>query len=100
MKKLKIQSINKRKLVKKFEHFNYVTKLIRVNYSLNKIIYLNLNLINSSFLLKKSSKHLISNRCICSNKNSIISNYFRLSRFFFFKFSRFNSIYGVKKLFW
>ena len=98
MKKLKIQNISKRKLIKKLEHFNYITKLIRANTRLHKIIHFNLS--NSSSLLKISSNTMLSNRCIFSNKNSIISNYFRMSRFFFLKFSRFNLIYGVKKFFW
>jgi len=100
MKKLKVQSIKKRKLVKKLELVNFLLRLIRLNINLNQLILLNFNYSNSSYLFKRSSRHVLTNRCIYSNKNSIISKYFRLSRFFFLKFSRFNLIYGIKKFYW
>lgn len=100
MKKLKLRNINKRKFVKKFELVNYLTQLVRLNKNLNQLIFLNFNYTNSRDIFKKSSRHALTNRCIFSNKNSIISKYFRLSRFFFLKFSRFNLIYGMKKLYW
>jgi len=97
---LKFKDSQKRKLFKKFEHSKYIYNLIESNISFPFFIYLNVIQLKKINVPQNSCFIRLTKRCVLTNKNKILNNYFKLSRQSFLKFARFNLIFGIKKNSW
>lgn len=98
MKKLKLKNIKQRKLFKMQEQSSHIVKLITKNCSFNFQVRSNLKYLKDS--PSKSFRSRITDRCIFSNHRTTISKHFKMGRSTFLRFARFNSIYGLTKLYW
>lgn len=97
MKKLTEKDKKNRKLNYKYEIFRFALNNIIVNKKLKKTMRWNIafKLINIS---KKTSKTILSNRCILSNRKSSIIKKFKFSRITLLRQARSNFISGLLKV--
>ena len=96
MKKLLEKDKKTRQVIKNFEKKKIILKSISNNLHLTNLI--RFNALNSvSKMQKKSSKVLISNRCINTINKKKFNKLTKFSRIVFLKLVRNKKIYGLKK---
>lgn len=96
MRYLKTKNVKLRRSIYKFEHLQFINKLINVNNYVSFFIKRNINT-QSLKIRKQYSFVKVSKRCVVTNKQKIFNKYLNISRLNFLKYARFNHIYGLKK---
>lgn len=99
MIKIYSKDFKKRKIVKQFELEHFVLKQIYFNSNYMKL--LKWNAVDKLIKLpKKSSKTLMSNRCIKTINRKVFHKFSNLSRTVFLKLAKLGQISGLKKSCW
>jgi len=99
MKRLNLESKHTRQIIKNFEQNRFILKTILNN---TNIFYLTRWKALSKLrkLQKKSSKTLLTNRCIVSKRKKRLTKTINVSRLVFLNFARLAEISGIKKAVW
>jgi len=97
---LKLKDIKKRKIISKYENSKLIFNLINSNNNFEFLIQYNLAQFKNKKISRNTCVARLSKRCVLTNNNKILNSHFKLSRYMFLKFARFNSIFGLKKSYW
>lgn len=99
MKKIFAKDVINRKTIKQFELEHFVLKQISTNSNFIKLVKWNaINKLNN--LTKKSSKVVISNRCIKTINKKIFHKFSNFSRIVFLRLAKSGVISGLRKSSW
>ena len=99
MKKLLEKDKKNRKKLKKFEKKMFIFKTIHNNLSLSNFIRFNA-FYNLNKLSNKTSKTVISNRCVNTINKKKFNKLTHFSRIVFLKIARNKDIFGLRKSSW
>jgi ribosomal protein S14 len=99
MKKLFAKDKENRKTIKRLELENFILKQISTNSNFLKTIRWNA-LYKLSEISKKSTKTLISNRCVQTINKKTFHKFTNFSRTVFFKLAKSGYISGMRKSSW
>lgn len=99
MKKLFAKDKKNRQVVKKLELKRFILKQISTNYNFLKTIQWNASL-KLSNLSKKSSKTVISNRCLKTINKKTFHKFTNFSRMIFLKLAKLGNISYLRKSSW
>lgn len=99
MKKIVAKDIKNRKIIKQFELERFVLKQIYTNSNFIKLLRWNaLNKLNK--LSNRSSKTILSNRCVKTINRKTFHKFSNLSRTVFLKLAKSGAISGLRKASW
>ena len=99
MKKILIKDKKVREWIKKLERKKFVLKSIQNNSNFCNLIRLN-TLYKLSSLPIRSSKSLVSNRCVETINKKKFTSITNFSRVIFLKLAKDGSIHGLRKSYW
>jgi len=99
MKYLNIKNKKNRNTVKKLEQNKFILKIISKNTNLFDLTRWKASL-KLKKLKKTSSKTVVTNRCILSNRKNRLTRKINLSRLLFLNFARSAEINGIRKAAW
>jgi len=99
MKKLRIKDFRSRKLIKKFELKKFIIKSILLNKNFLLPVQWNA-LLELMDLPKKTSKTILTNRCVKTNNKKAFSKFSNYSRMVFLKLAKSGDVPYLRRSSW